>query len=352
MRNNYNHGILAFCFFLLLSTQSAQAESVMYGHFIDVGQADATLLEFSCGAVLIDAGAQDSAHVNSLLTYLRDFFNRRQDLNNTLESIIVTHPHIDHTRALREVVEAFTVRRYIDTGASTGSGAGDPNWVRQNAQTRNIRLREILDSEITALSSKTGLSDADIDPVACQDIDPAIRILSGRLNENPGWAHGEFDNKNNHSIVTRIDFGRASFLFTGDLEEPAIETLLDYYAGTPMLNIDVYQVGHHGSHNGTTAPLLQAMSPKIAVFSMGSWDFGRGSRNRFTTWRYGHPRKAVVDLLEKNIPRRRSRPVEVAVAEGSQHFVRYTVRRAIYGTGWYGTVKVRATNKGRYRVTE
>lgn len=33
--------------------------SVMKAHFIDMGPANATLLEFPCGAVLIDAGAQD-----------------------------------------------------------------------------------------------------------------------------------------------------------------------------------------------------------------------------------------------------------------------------------------------------
>ena len=43
------------------------------------------------------------------------------------------------------------------------------------------------------------------------------------------WTQGDLDNRNNHSIVVRVDFGDASFLFTGDLEEAGIETLLDYY---------------------------------------------------------------------------------------------------------------------------
>ena len=49
-----------------------QAEPVMYVHFINVGQADATLLEFPCGTILIDAGAQDDAHVTALVDYLKD----------------------------------------------------------------------------------------------------------------------------------------------------------------------------------------------------------------------------------------------------------------------------------------
>ena len=56
----------SFAFFfavtLLLTTPRwllSQQDNVMVAHYIDVGQANATLLEFSCGAVLIDAGAQD-----------------------------------------------------------------------------------------------------------------------------------------------------------------------------------------------------------------------------------------------------------------------------------------------------
>ena len=88
----------------------------MKAHFIDMGQANAALLEFPCGAVLIDAGAQDEEKVDELVRFLNDLFARRQDLGRTLKSIIITHNHIDHTRALRTVVEmeGLTVERTID----------------------------------------------------------------------------------------------------------------------------------------------------------------------------------------------------------------------------------------------
>ena len=320
----------------------------MYAHFINVGQADATLLEFPCGAILIDAGAQDDASVDTLVEYLGDFFEDRPDLNKTLESIIVTHNHIDHTRALRRIVETFTVKRYIDTGQNQGTGTGNPNWVRSVAAARNIIVRTIMDTAVAAVDS--GLTGADIDPVSCQDCDPRIRILSGQLTENPGWSHSEFDNKNNHSLVLRIDFGESSFLFTGDLEEAAIDDLVSRTDST-LLDVDVYQVGHHGSHNGTTAGLLQAMGPEIAVFSVGRWDYGFQTENRFTTWHYGHPRKVVVDLISVALSKYRSDPVDVKVAVAARDFVDYTVRKRIYATAWDGTVKIRARLDESFRVT-
>ena len=48
--------------------------------------ANATLLEFPCGAVLIDAGAQDEEKVEELVRFLNEFFARRQDLGRTIKS--------------------------------------------------------------------------------------------------------------------------------------------------------------------------------------------------------------------------------------------------------------------------
>jgi beta-lactamase superfamily II metal-dependent hydrolase len=57
----------------------SQQRPAMTAHFIDVGQAHATLLEFPCGAMLIDAGTQDDEHETKLLNYLRACFTRRAD---------------------------------------------------------------------------------------------------------------------------------------------------------------------------------------------------------------------------------------------------------------------------------
>jgi hypothetical protein len=63
-------------------------------HLLDVGQGAATLLEFPCGAVLVDTGGELNASFDSrsaLKAQLDAFFLRRTDLNRTLDSLIIWH---------------------------------------------------------------------------------------------------------------------------------------------------------------------------------------------------------------------------------------------------------------------
>ena len=323
----------------------AAAPPSMTAHFIDVGQANATLLEFPCGAVLIDAGAADPAATAALVAYLESFFStQRPDLDRTLEAVFVTHPRIDHARALRSIAEGFTVRHYVDNGATTGSGGARVRWMRTNASRLGFDVEEVWDERITGLlPHRDGLTSGSIDPVDCQRCDPRIRVLSGQLATDPGWGSGEFEDQNNHSLVVRVDFGEASFLFTGDMEEEALETLVDYYHGTDMLDVDVWEVGHHGSHNGTTTTLLEAMTPDLAVISMGHWTSGQNSSSNFSTWRYGHPRIDTLRKLEAGVLGMRQPhqpPPRVTVFEEPRRMVEVVLSKAVYATGWDGTVTV------------
>lgn len=191
-----------------------------------------------------------------------------------------------------------------------------------------------------------GYTDSLVDPVRCPGVDPVITVLGADLAEDPGWDGDSFRNKNNHSVVVRVDFGSASFLFTGDLEEPAIERMVERYVGTSMLDVDVWEVGHHGSSNGTTHRLVAAMSPLIAVISVGHWTAGR----LWTAWAYGHPRAQVIELLRNRIRRSRSTPITAKVAVAIKLARDEVIRQAIYATGWEGTITVRANSAGEYRV--
>ena len=107
--NQVKKSILALVNLLILVVSARGEDQVMVAHYIDVGQGLWVLLEFPCGADLIDTGAQDDEHVEYLAGYLRDFFASRKDLNNTLNTLFITHPHVDHTKGISAVtVECVT----------------------------------------------------------------------------------------------------------------------------------------------------------------------------------------------------------------------------------------------------
>jgi competence protein ComEC len=343
--------------FLVAGKVRAQQDSTMYAHFINVGQAASVLLEFPCGAVLIDAGAQDDTYHKKLLDYLTGFFARRTDLNNTIALVMVTHPHIDHNEVLRDVAQNFQVARYIDDGIRLGTGgkvpSGKPNqiWMQDNASIRGTVYRTYSFEDITKGGNKNGLTDTVIDPINCPNGDPQIILYSSRLIEKPDdWSATDYNNYNNQSLVIKVVFGKTSFLFTGDLENKGIKNVVDEYDHTDALNVDILMVGHHGAGNATTEEYLTAVTPKMAVISCGPSDFGKGSNNPFTTFAYGHPRISTINMLEEDITSNRSRTLQVEAAEGVRDFRLINIDKRIYATPWDGNIVIRATFDGTYRV--
>jgi beta-lactamase superfamily II metal-dependent hydrolase len=335
----------------------------MVAHYLDVGQADATLLEFPCGTVLIDAG-EDKEHTGSLTNALNKFFADRPDRKRTIDVVFVTHTHLDHNNALRAVIKNYKVKHYIDNGRTTGSGKPNALWVRKSANFGGT-LDEVTDDTIAEVDSDAGLSNRHIDPIRCRNCDPKISILSGSYTTRPeGWTQDDFDNPNNHSLAIRVEFGQATLLFTGDLEKEGLETLVDYYdrqvRKPDLLHADVYRVSHHGSHTGMTEvpdTILDAVSPSVAIISAGRWNFGKVEvggtvkAKSFTTFSYGHPRLDVVQLWSDKLSGTRSKSVEVKVFTKSAAPTNHTVTKRVYATAWDGNINVAVTTDGSRTVT-
>jgi competence protein ComEC len=330
---------------------SATPRATMRVHCIDVGQGAATLFEFADGAVLVDTGGEQNAQfdsVESLRAYLDAFFVRRADLGGRLTSLVVTHPHLDHTRGIPMVLERYAPRCVVTNGQAKGSGSEQQNelqaWASRGEKDGDVLFQAVDLAEIPA----QGLTDTAIDPVNGRGVDPAIAVLWGQVATDPGWGEAynraRFDNQNNHCVVLRVEFGEASVLVTGDLEEAAIADLLDRYRGTDRLDVDLYVVGHHGSHNGTTDELLQALTPTLAVIEVGP----PTRQEDWTAWKHGHPKAETLDELDRGVSGS-GEPREVMAGVGRQTFQPRTVRKAVYATGWDGDLVFEADADGAFR---
>lgn len=338
-------------------------DNTMVAHFIDVGQGDATLLEFKCGAVLIDTGGEKSGEVSGrekLVSYLELFFLQRPKLSRTLKLVVLSHPHIDHTDGvdgLLEMEPPIIIENVVDNGTSSGSNSGisGQKHLQKYARDNNAGYVGIAASDIPTVA---GITNEVIDPIDCRKVgvgvDPKITALWGRVDQDSAWAN----NANNDSVVLRVDFGKASFLFMGDLQEEAINAMLDAYSPDPRIfDIDVLKVGHHGSHNATTAALLAATTPKIAVAQSGDSTL---SHDDHTAWVYAHPNiKAVNLLVDPTHGVSEGRPAKTLPVGVSGRppnssadpvWTTMKIDRALYDNGWDGNIAITAHSDGTLSV--
>lgn len=315
-------------------------------HLIDVGQGAATLIEFSCGVVLVDTGGEASHSFDSqthLLRYLDRFFKLRPHLGKTISLLVLTHPHIDHTRSAMAVFARYKVLNVLTDGVTTSSGGDQESDLIRAADRAHIGEERIASNAVPP----QGVHDAIVDPLSCADGDPDIRAFWGSVaSSDVAWDHEALDNMNNDSVVMRFRLGLASFLITGDLERDGISELVKRFG--PELKSEVWQVGHHGSWNATTKPLLDAIQPKLALIAMGRVE----REDTWSAWAYGHPRAEAIELLEPALTGARRDPIRVSIGTGARSFIGHDVTAPIYATGWDGdvTVTLRADGSETVRV--
>jgi competence protein ComEC len=92
------------------------------------------------------------------------------------------------------------------------------------------------------------------------------------------------ENPNESSVVLRVEYGRQRWLLTGDAEAGAESWLLAHARGE--LAASVLKVGHHGSRSSSTPEFIEAVSPRVAVVSVGRDND------------YGHPSVEVLQRLD------------------------------------------------------
>lgn len=199
--------------------------------FIDVGQGDSCWLHLPNGDdVLVDGGERQAGP--TVVAYLDEHGV------TDIELMVATHGDADHIGGLIDVLASRPVTEA---------------W---------------LDSQICPSDT-------------CQEFyqalaDNGVVTATVRMGESYPWggvtalvlnpSEPLYADKNENSVVLRVSYGSIDFLLTGDAETGAENRMLS--SGHP-LEAEILKVAHHGSSSSSSPDFLSAVSPEVAVISVG-----------------------------------------------------------------------------------
>ncbi|WP_145488472.1 ComEC family protein [Yersinia aleksiciae] len=236
---SYPIGVMVLCINLALFSHRRD-EYRWRVDMLDIGHGLAVVIEREGKAIIFDTGnrwSTGSMAATVILPYLRW-------RGITVEQIILSHDHQDHTGGLAEIQAMFPQA--------------------------SLRAPFPVAGTVNSLPCKQGVD------WQWQGLD--FEVL---------WPKTQVTHaQNDDSCVIRIDDGKYSLLLTGDLETQGELQLVRH--SRARLASTVLQVPHHGSNTSSTAPFLRAVKPELAFASAA----------RYNQWHL--PTKKVIKRYQKN----------------------------------------------------
>ena len=206
--------------------------------FLDVGQGDAILIETpSQRQILVDGGPSPEKLSQELGEKL-PFWDKSLDL------VVLSHPHSDHLGGLVGVLQRYRVEQVLEPEIDQSSAVYQ-EW-----------LRAVEEKDIKRTTAQEGQKIDLGDGIWLEVLNPKLEPLTG--TDSP---------IHDNAVVLRLRWNKVSFLLTSDIGEDAEREIL-----AQGLEVDsaVLKVAHHGSATSTSDLFLAAVSPQVAVISVGA----------------------------------------------------------------------------------
>jgi competence protein ComEC len=207
--------------------------------FLSVGEGDAAVVQFPGGRVmLVDGGGTFFGTFDPGERIVAPFLWSNKIMH--VDLVAVSHPDRDHFGGLVYLVRNFSPAEFWTSGLDSP----DASYVRLLDAVKAVHARSFVCG--TALSPRT------IGGVEVRCVWPAPD--TEELKEK------------NQSMVMRLAYRGTAVLFTGDMEAKGEREMLGTGAD---LRAAIVKVPHHGSATSSSAQLIAAVHPRVAVISLG-----------------------------------------------------------------------------------
>jgi competence protein ComEC len=220
-----------------------------------VGLGDAILSEAPVGAAALIDGGPDPDRTLREIGRTLPFHRRRLDV------VVLTHPHVDHSAGLDQVLRRYDVRLFVDGGRPAASGPHEALRAAAAAEPGGRLMAAVAGQRLP------------VGDVTLEILFPTPADVAAPLPE---------EDVNNASVVVLLRYGEFEALLTGDAEAP-VETLLRERG--LLQPVEMLKVGHHGSDSSSTPAFLARIRPSVAVISLGAGNS------------YGHPHRSTLEHL-------------------------------------------------------
>lgn len=261
-------------------------------HFIDVGQADATLIEFPTGEImLIDCGDTSESSHSKFVSYLSKINFSIEDEEKVLDYLILTHPDSDHIGGAEYIFENFKVKHCYrpDIYASNEELPEDTSLIVQLYDSENSRaaqlyanviskiyeeegcivIKTVQELEISSVSYNSETAETDISNWIINFYAPIVSELPYRTNDDY-----QRPITNDYSPIFILSYLDKKIMFTGDASDKVEKAFINFYDDEMFsyidFDIDILKLGHHGSRYSTCEEFLNFVTPEYVIASVGA----------------------------------------------------------------------------------
>lgn len=265
---------------------SLHAAKTLRAYFVDVEGGQATLVVSPDGeSMLIDAGwpGFNKRDADRIALAAKDAGVKRIDY------LVVTHYHTDHVGGVLQLAERLPIRNFVDHGANVEQGPAADQLFAAYADARSkgthVQVKAGDTLPIKGLNVKVVTANGDAIASALPGAkQPSVHCGSFQ-------AKAEDATENARSVGLMIQFGGFRMLDLGDLTWNKEKGLV--CPENKLGAVDVFVVSHHGLEQSNSPQLLQAVTPKVAIFNNGARKGGSQD-----AWQVVHDTAGLEDIWQ------------------------------------------------------